>query len=102
MVSPMPSNTPPALEGADSEVIKRFLKANGATSQVSEEPPSINRKDPLAQQVATLQGTVTLIMEKLQQFELKHRSDFASMKTELTAAATNASSKSLFPTGHSN
>ena len=104
MVSPMPGNTPPIIAGADSsqndhEVIQRFLNANGIGSsnggaaeheaddddeEVTIGGPTstaMHRKyDALQSHVQTLQATITLIMDKLQQFELKHRADLSAMK----------------------
>lgn len=42
-----------------------------------------------------MQGTLKMIMEKLQQFELKHRGDITNIRTEMQHFATNVTNQSL-------
>ena len=58
----------------------------------------MNKKyESLSSHVQTLQATVTLIMDKLQQFELKHRADLSAMKAQYESLATAGSTKSIMP-----
>jgi hypothetical protein len=87
--------SPPHAQGDAESQLNRLLRAN-APDQVKNSGNAYQMSfEGLNHQVQTMQGTLKMIMEKLQQFELKHRGDISNVRTEMQHFATNVTNQGM-------